>query len=59
MPKRKIDPADVDPADRLGELERQRQERMEQLIETQRMVAQHNREVAAREQQQFGTGDQG
>lgn len=57
MPKRKIDPPDPLPED--PDLKDARQAHIDYLIETQRMVAQHNREVAAREQREFGTGDQG
>jgi hypothetical protein len=43
----------------LGELERQRAERMAALIESQKAIAAHNRAVAESEQLNFGTGDQG
>jgi hypothetical protein len=43
----------------LGELERQRQARMAELVESQKQVAEANRVKAAAELEKFGTGDQG
>jgi hypothetical protein len=43
----------------LAELERQRVARMKDLIETQRRIAEHNRQKALAEQEKFGKGNQG